>query len=207
MNCLTRTYRIAARLSLCTLAGCGRPESPNVQPVAGRLIVAGMPAANANIYFYPCDPSQQRIPVGITTPDGTFRLTTIHPSDSTPKGGLRCVTVIWPDYSLPHDECTDIIHDRLGLQYADRNTSELHAVVRPGKNEVVLRVNMPSGSRSISATKGRTALTPRAAMGSRRIHPRGHQWAGSPQHSHTNSPCASRTLTRAECQAITSTVS
>jgi hypothetical protein len=145
MICLPRACRIVAFLSLCALAGCERADGFTMHMVEGRLFVAGMPAGNANIYFYPCDPSQQRIPVGVTAPDGTFQLTTIHPSDGAPEGRYD-VTVIWPDYSVPHDECADVLPDRLKLQYADRSKTELHAVVRPGKNEVILSVRMPSGA-------------------------------------------------------------
>jgi hypothetical protein len=103
-----------------------------------------MPAGNANVYFYPCDPGQQRIPAAITAPDGTFRLTTISSGDGAPKGRYD-VTVVWPDYSIPRDECAEPLHDRLKLQYADRNKTELHAVIALGKNEVILNVAMVGG--------------------------------------------------------------
>jgi len=55
--------------------------------------------------------------------------------------------VLWPDYSMPHlgDECAAPFHDRLKLRYADRKKTELHAIVRPEKNEVILNVFMGNG--------------------------------------------------------------
>jgi hypothetical protein len=148
MNTPSLVYRIGALLSLCTSAGCGQGDRLDVYPVEGKLFVSGMPADNASICFYPCDPTQQRIPVAITAPDGTFRLTTLRSGDGAPEGRYD-VTVMWPDYSIPRDECVDPLHDRLKLQYADRNKTELHATIRPGKNEVVLHVKMDSGGWSV----------------------------------------------------------
>jgi hypothetical protein len=144
MNAIPRAFLLGVLLSLCTLAGCENNDRLNTYPVEGKLFVAGTPVGNASVYFYPCDPSQQRIPVAITAPDGTFRLTTICPDDGAPEGRYD-VTVIWPDYSIPRDECADPLHDRLKSQYADRSKTELHALVSPGKNEVTLRVAMPGG--------------------------------------------------------------
>jgi hypothetical protein len=144
MNAGTRALLVGTLLSLCTLTGCGNNGRLNTYPVEGKLFVAGMPAGNANVYFYPLDPGQQRVPVAITAPDGSFRLTTLRPGDGAPPGRYD-VTVIWPDYAIPRDECADPLHDRLKLQCADRNKTKLHAVVRPGKNEVVLRVATPGG--------------------------------------------------------------
>src|SRR5436309_2599834 len=106
MNTRPRVFLIGTLLTLCTLTGCGNEERVPLCPVAGKLFVAGMPAGNANIYFYPCDPGQQRVPVAVTAPDGTFRLTTICSGDGAPEGHYA-VTVVWPDHSLPRDECAD----------------------------------------------------------------------------------------------------
>jgi hypothetical protein len=53
--------------------------------------------------------------------------------------------VLWPDYSIPRDECADPLHDRLKLQYADRSKTELHALIRPEKNELVFHLQMVGG--------------------------------------------------------------
>ena len=139
-----RACLIATLLTLCAFAVGFRKDRMRIHPVEGKLLVAGKPAGSANIYFYPRDPNQQRIPVAVTAADGTFRLTTIDSGDGAPEG-LYDVTVVWPDYSIPRDECADPIHDRLKLRYADRSDTELHAVVRPGKNEFILRAEMMSG--------------------------------------------------------------
>lgn len=139
MNSQRLVYLIGALLQPCAVAGCGQGDSSNVYPVEGRLLVAGMPAGIASIYFYPRDLAQQRIPVAMTAADGTFRLTTMRQGDGAPEGDYD-VTVVWPDYSVPRDECADPLHDRLKSQYADRSKTPLHATIRPGKNEVILHV-------------------------------------------------------------------
>jgi hypothetical protein len=144
MNARSPLYLIGATLALCASAGCGRGGRLKVYPVDGKVLVAGMPAGNASVYFYPCDPTQQHVPVAITAPDGTFRLTTIRSGDGAPEGSYD-VTVIWPDYSVPRDKCADPLHDRLKSRYTDRSKTALHATVRPGKNEVILNVVMDGG--------------------------------------------------------------
>ncbi len=144
MNRQTRACRLVVIISFCAVAGCGREERLSMHPVEGKVFVSGLPAGNASVYFYPRDSSQQRIPVATTEPDGTFQLTTLCSGDGAPEGDYD-VTVIWPDYSIPRDECAEPLHDRLKLQYADRSKTELHATVHPGKNEVILRVEMASG--------------------------------------------------------------
>jgi hypothetical protein len=135
---------VGAVIPLCALAGCGREERLKVCPVQGKVLVVGTPAGNASVFFYPCDPAQQHISTATTAPDGTFWLTTFVSGDGAPEGEYD-VTVVWPDYSMPCDECAAPLHDRLKLQYADRKKTELHATIRPGKNEVILNVLMGGG--------------------------------------------------------------
>jgi hypothetical protein len=132
---------VGAVLPLCVLGGCGRGERLTVYPVQGKVLVVGIPAGNASVFFYPCDPTQQRISTATTASDGTFWLTTFVSGDGAPEGEYD-VTVVWPDYSIPRDECADPLHDRLKLRYADRKKTELHATIRPRKNEVTLNVLM-----------------------------------------------------------------
>ena len=143
-NSRTCFYLIAALMPVCTQAGCGSGDRSSIYPVEGKVFVAGVPAAHASVFFYPCDPTRQRIPVAITDADGTFRLTTLRSGDGAPEGYYD-VTVIWPDYSIPRDECVDPLHDRLKLEYADRSKTELHAIVRPEKNGVVFHLQMAGG--------------------------------------------------------------
>src|SRR5262249_36636866 len=135
---------VAAALALCPLVGCDRGEPLKVYPVQGKVLVAGTPAANASVLFYPCDPAQTRISTATTTSDGKFCLTTFVSGDGAPLGKYD-VTVVWRDYSIPRDECSAPLHDRLKLRYADRTTTELHATVGPDKNEVILHVLMGRG--------------------------------------------------------------
>jgi hypothetical protein len=144
MNIRASSYLIGVLLPVWALTGCGSGERQHVYPVEGKVFVAGVPASNASVFFYPCDPTRQRIPVAITDPDGTFHLTTIRSGDGAPEGYYD-VTVVWPDYSIPRDECAEPLHDRLKLQYADRSKTELHAIVRPEKNGVVFHLQMAGG--------------------------------------------------------------
>jgi hypothetical protein len=128
----------------CGAAGCGPGESLKVFPVQGKVTVVGTPIGNASVFFYPCDPAQPRVATATTAPDGTFRLTTLAAGDGAPEGDYD-VTVVWPDLSMAGDQCGEPLHDRLKLRYADRNKTELHATVRPGKNEVDFNVFMGSG--------------------------------------------------------------
>lgn len=152
----TLLYLLGVLLSLCASAGCGQGKRVNLCPVEGKLLVSGQPAGSASVYFYPCDPTQRRIPVATTAPDGTFQLTTIRSGDGAPEGNYD-ITVVWPDYSIPRDECADPLHDRLNLRYADRSKTDLHATIRPGKNELVFRVHV-SGSWSVPRQRD-SALT------------------------------------------------
>ena len=104
---------ILAFLPMWALAGSGCEERLSVYPVHGKLLIAGMPAGHASVFFYPKNPGQQRIPVAITASDGTFRLTTLRSGDGAPAGDYD-VTVVWPDYTIPRDECADPLHDRRG---------------------------------------------------------------------------------------------
>lgn len=144
MNAKTVVCFFGVVLPLCVLPGCGAGCDVKVYPVEGKVLLAGSPAGCASVCFYPSDHSQQRIPVAITAADGTFRLTTIRTGDGAPVGDYD-ITVVWPDYSIPRDECADPLHDRLKLHYADRSKTELHATVVPGRNKLILHVSMEGG--------------------------------------------------------------
>src|SRR5262245_26658197 len=95
MNIQHRVCLTGTLLTLCTLTGltaltgltgCASKDRLQTYPVEGKLLLDGYPVGNANVYFYPCDPGQQRISVAVTDPDGTFRLTTFSPGDGAPEG-------------------------------------------------------------------------------------------------------------------------
>ncbi|MFO0844252.1 MAG: hypothetical protein U0797_17960 [Gemmataceae bacterium] len=122
------------------LLGCG--GRPQVHPVEGKLLVGGRPAANARLAFHPLGggASGARVPVATTWEHGTFRLTTYASGDGAPAGEYA-VTVVWPDDSLALDECADpVAHDRLAGSYSDPARTTLRVTIRPGRNEVPLRV-------------------------------------------------------------------
>lgn len=121
--------------------GCGEGARRPVYPVSGRLIIAGRPAARAQIAFHPLDTRQISRPVAITEPDGSFQLMTYAAADGAPQGEY-VVTIFWRDETLPFDECVgDNLkqHDRLCGVYLDSRTSTLRATVNPGSNDLVLR--------------------------------------------------------------------
>lgn len=137
------------------LAGCDdRPSAAGrrpVYPVEGRLLIEGVPAANAQVAFHPAgdaDPTAPR-PTGHTGPDGTFRLTTYTANDGAPAGEY-VVTVVWPNDAIPVDECASpVTHDRLNGHYADPAARRLVATVGTGANPITLRVAVGSSGWSL----------------------------------------------------------
>lgn len=131
---------------LMGLAGCGDGRGP-VHLVYGKLMVDGVPAANASLAFHPLgstDPIAPRA-VGTTNPDGSFHLTTFVSDDGAPAGDY-VVTVIWHDLSKPIDECgcEDLtVHDLFRGADADAAHSSLRATIRPGLNNIKVEAPAP----------------------------------------------------------------
>lgn len=135
--------RYATLVMFAGFAGCGGPADirPAVYPVAGTLLVAGVPAGGAQIAFIPA--AGGPCPVAVTDPDGRFRLTTRTPGDGAPPGEY-VVTVLWLNHGVTVDpcECPDpTVHDRLFGAYFDGAKSTLRATVGPGPNEVTIRAD------------------------------------------------------------------
>jgi hypothetical protein len=123
------------------LVGCGNPGQTRiaVYPVEGKVLVGGIPAANAHVTFHPTADGAP-IPVGRTGPDGTFTLTTFTAGDGAPAGEY-VVTVVWPNDSILRDECADVTtHDRLNNAYTDPAKRRLVVTVRPESNTVELKL-------------------------------------------------------------------
>src|SRR5262245_30863632 len=101
--------RLLVAVGIFSFAGCG-PGTPNgnvLCPVEGRLLVSGIPAANAHVTFHPIEGAAgTALSVGRTGPDGSFRLTTFAAGDGAPAGEY-VVTVVWPNDSIPRDECVE----------------------------------------------------------------------------------------------------
>lgn len=135
-------------LFLALAPGCASQEKGDnrvtVYPVEGKLFVLGRPAGNAHVAFHHADKGQigGLCPVGITRPDGTFRLTT-HSSDDGAPEGEYVVTVVWPNDTIPVDECADpATHDRLNGLYLDPTKSQLRATVRAERTEITLHATV-----------------------------------------------------------------
>lgn len=144
-------------LPLALAAGCADSGRTATIPVEGTLLVDGRPVANAHIAFHSVGGVQVNCPVGVTGPDGAFRLTTYAAGDGAPEGEY-VVTVLWLADSMPADpcECPDLtIHDRLHGRYADAGTSTLRASIGPGRRVVSLET-VTGGSWNTSAAAGRT---------------------------------------------------
>lgn len=117
--------------------GCQRSRGLDVYPVAGTLVINGVPVGNASVAFHPVADDNLRCPVGLTEAGGSYHLTTLAHQDGAVPGDY-VVTVVWPDDTQAFDECEcpDITkHDRLKGQYADPAKSPLRAVVRRAPNE------------------------------------------------------------------------
>ncbi|MFO0808496.1 MAG: hypothetical protein U0746_07725 [Gemmataceae bacterium] len=128
-------------VAVMVLAGCAAGRDP-VHPVAGQVLVNGRPAADAMIVFHPVGVAAGRAvrPVGRSDADGCFRLMTYVAGDGAPAGEYAA-TVVWPDRSLPVDECLgDLAHDRFKGRYADPARSPWRFTVVPGPNAVEVRI-------------------------------------------------------------------
>lgn len=135
--------RFLLLFALAPLAGCGQsaPPAVAVYPVEGQLIVSGVPAGSAQVAFHPVGDGSAAISVGLTGPDGRFRLTTRITHDGAPAGEYA-VTVFWP---IDGCSCDDPAHDRLKGAYADRAKSSLRATVRPETNTITIHATVGFG--------------------------------------------------------------
>ena len=146
---MNRIFSTALALAVGLLPGCSREDRPAVQPVCGRLVVGGLPAAHARLALHPADRRAGPFPVAVTGPDGTFRLMTYSVDDGAPAGEY-VVTLSWPNDSIPIDECGDPnAHDRLAGYYLDPARSPLRVTIRPGPNNIAVDVPVGSGSWSL----------------------------------------------------------
>lgn len=155
---MDRVVRMGILLSFSALMGCGSGSAKSY-PVQGKVLVNGKPVGGAEVIFYPHNPAQQRVSVGNSGPDGSFQLMTLQAGDGAPEGNYD-ITVMWPDYTIPRDECVDPLHDRLKQRYAERGKAGLHAEIRPGNNVVLLELEMELESTGWSFPKQRDAKSP-----------------------------------------------
>ncbi|MGA2619741.1 MAG: hypothetical protein ABSF26_19185 [Thermoguttaceae bacterium] len=110
-------------LGVCLmLSGCGsKPaDRPAVHPVGGKLLVAGRPAANAEVVLYPIQGQGLSAvrPHATVEADGSYHLTTFATRDGAPAGNFA-VTVVWPGPPGKNQGEDESGPDRLGRAYAD----------------------------------------------------------------------------------------
>lgn len=127
--------RVLLCVVLCVVGCRERPPLSSLQPVRGRVTANGLPAAQVQLCFHPLD-GMGRIAVGTTDAHGDYRLTTWQANDGA-LAGTYAVTIVWPNMSIPKDECVEVTsHDRLNGQYGDATKTTLRATLVTGPNEV-----------------------------------------------------------------------
>jgi hypothetical protein len=127
-----------ALLVTAALAGCGG-DGP--YPVEGKVVWSdGTPATELDGALVVFDlPEKQTNAKGNVQADGTFRLTTTATGDGAMAGDYKVVIVEsrkplgGPDPSL-------MAPGHLDVKYADPSTTDLTATVKPGTNEITLKV-------------------------------------------------------------------
>lgn len=109
---------LAAIVLLSAVLGC-KAERAKVYPVRGRLLINGLPAEKAAVYFHPHTPiaGGNTTPFGIVASDGSYQPGTYGTNDGLP-GGKYLVTVVWPQM-IDFDGLETPGEDRLRGRYAD----------------------------------------------------------------------------------------
>lgn len=135
---------------LALMAGCSR-DRPPLSSVEGRLIVNRRPAVNASVALHPlrAGGSTEIRSVGKTDETGTFRLTTLSAGDGAFPGDY-VVTVVWPDDTVPLDECdcNELLrHDRFDGLYADPAHSPLRVTIHPRSNRLIVHAVQVTASK------------------------------------------------------------
>lgn len=104
-----------------SLPGCAKPprtDRPPTYPAAGRVLVAGQPAAGAQVQLWAVDGDLKRAeycPHGTVGDDGSFQLTTYATGDGAPQGEYA-LTLRWP---APPPSGREEGPDRFQGRYAD----------------------------------------------------------------------------------------
>lgn len=140
--------RLFLSFALAALAGCSHPPPATpLYPVAGRLVIGGVPAANAQVAFHPVGVGS--LSVAHTDAEGRFRLTTRAANDGA-AAGEYVVTFFWPNHE---GMCDDFAHDRMNGAYLDRAKSPLRATVRPESNDIVIQASITAGGWNLPRTR------------------------------------------------------
>ncbi len=128
-----------AALPLLSLSvGCSKakPVWEFTQPTAGQVTFKGKPIANAELSFFPEDPSfpESVRPRAKTSADGKFIAWTYVEGDGLPKGSYK-VTIIHHEISVSNETIVAKPND-LPIKYSKRDTTDVVVQIKDGKNEL-----------------------------------------------------------------------
>jgi hypothetical protein len=127
---------LALFLLMLVVPACGSGNA-RVHPVHGRVTFNGQPTPGAMVVFHPAAKEMDNAarPSGQVGPDGSFSLSTFRPNDGAPEGEYN-VAIVWLVADAKPDPTTEETPNRLPPRYSDPRTSDLHAKVSKGKNEL-----------------------------------------------------------------------
>src|SRR5262245_18770575 len=94
--------------AVLAIAGCdSTADAVTVQPVTGKVLYDGKPAAGVKVFLLPTSapmiPQIPSNPHGTTGPDGSFTLTTFKDRDGAAEGGYQ-VILLWPPETKEGEE-------------------------------------------------------------------------------------------------------
>jgi hypothetical protein len=121
------------------LVGCAaRDERLKVYPVSGKVLVAGQPAAGAEVALHRQTPLKDAlgrpiVPHARCAADGSFKLTSYVPDDGAPEGTFQ-LTVEWPIVTTEGGEETSG-QDRLQGRFRWPKHASV-ATIEPHENEL-----------------------------------------------------------------------
>ncbi|MDY3563175.1 DUF4198 domain-containing protein [Gemmata sp. JC673] len=149
------TLLVAALAAGCSDSG-PQPNELAPHPVHGKVMYDGKPAAGVIVTLIPSDapmvPHIPRNPQSVTTPDGTFALSTFADGDGAPEGGYQ-VVFRWPgEKNAKAEGEAQEDTDRL-MGWYDGTHSTLTCRVKPGRNDLPT-FNLPKVDRPPPASRG-----------------------------------------------------
>jgi hypothetical protein len=118
-------------LACLTVSGCGDDGKVERFPVRGSVNVDGRPAEGVLMFFCPVNPTpeiERLRPVGFTSPDGKFELTTFDRADGAPAGEYK-VLFQWPGKSTDTRDGGGAGPDRFRGRYNNLDTAQITAKV------------------------------------------------------------------------------
>lgn len=133
----TQYYVVLSVFLSLLLSGCGGETGPRCHLVAGKVVYQNQPLAEAMVVFHPLATPTEKFPqpMGTTTADGRFVMTTFKSGDGAPEGEYA-VTI---ELREPRQIGEEVVRDGLNLlppKYASPKDTPLRHKVVPGRNEV-----------------------------------------------------------------------